>query len=206
MGALQVTVVRADSLVTTIVTDPLTGVAMDGYDPVSYFTGGDPQLGNPDYEYDWGGVPWYFASAANRDVFSRNPEVYAPQYGGHCLMSLSRGYLSDGKPRLYVIDALKLYFFYSAANREAFLLSRSDALAAAAENWPALAKDLSGAQDAISPSDAISDGSAADGSSSGTEGSAPADAGAAATSVAPPDAGANVGSNTDSASSETPHG
>jgi len=206
MGALQVTVVRADSLVTTIVTDPLTGVAMDGYDPVSYFTGGDPQLGNPDYEYDWGGVPWYFASAANRDVFSRNPEVYAPQYGGHCLMSLSRGYLSDGKPRLYVIDALKLYFFYSAANREAFLLSRSDALAAAAKNWPGLAKDLSGAQDAISPADAVSDSSAADGSSSAMDSSASADAGAAASSVAPADAGANVGSNTDSASSETPHG
>ena len=51
--------------------------------------------------------------AANRDVFIRAPEIYAPQYGGHCLTSLSRGFLTDGKPRLYVIEALKLYFFYS---------------------------------------------------------------------------------------------
>ena len=43
-------------------------------------------------------------------------------------MSLSRGYLSDGKPRLYAIEALKLYFFYSTANRDAFLLSKSEAL------------------------------------------------------------------------------
>ena len=120
--------VRADGLVTTIVTDPLTGVAIDGYDPVSYFTDPEPQPGLPDYEYDWGGVPWYFESAANRDVFARHPEIYAPQYGGHCLMSLSRGYLSDGKPRLYAIEGLKLYFFYSSANRDAFLMARSAAV------------------------------------------------------------------------------
>ena len=68
------------SLVTTIVTDPLTGVAIEGYDPVSYFTEPEPLPGKPDYEYYWGGVPWYFATAANRDVFIRAPEIYAPQY------------------------------------------------------------------------------------------------------------------------------
>ena len=135
---------RADGLVTTIVTDPLTGVAIDGYDPVSYFIDSEPHLGRPDFEYDWGGVPWYFESAANRDVFARNPDIYAPQYGGHCLMSLSRGYLSDGKPRLYAIEAMKLYFFYSSANRDAFLLSKSEAIAEAGKNWPKLSKDLSG--------------------------------------------------------------
>ena len=135
---------RADGLVTTVVTDPLSGVAIDGYDPVSYFTGADPQQGVPDFEYDWAGVPWYFESAANRDVFSRNPEIYAPQFGGHCLMSLSRGYLSDGKPRLYVIDGLKLYFFYSTANRDAFLLSRAAAIDTATRKWPELSKELAG--------------------------------------------------------------
>src|SRR3569623_2212835 len=135
---------NADGLVTAIVTDPLTGVAIEGYDPVSYFTDTEPQPGKPQFEYDWGGVPWYFESAANRDVFMRNPTVYAPQYGGHCLMSLSRGYLSDGKPRLYVIDGLKLYFFYSTANREAFLLSKAHAIQQAEATWPRLAKDLVG--------------------------------------------------------------
>ena len=120
---------HADSLVTSVVIDPLTGVAMDGYDPVSYFTEGQPQRGNPDYVYSWAGVPWYFASAANRDVFMRNPDVYAPQYGGHCQMSLARGFLSDGKPEVYAIEGMKLYLFYSAANREAFLLSPGEASA-----------------------------------------------------------------------------
>lgn len=141
---LLVAAPRADGLVTTIVTDPLTGVAIDGYDPVSYFTDPEPQPGLPDFEYDWGGVPWYFESAANRDVFARNPQIYAPQYGGHCLMSLSRGYLSDGKPRLYVVDGLKLYFFYSSANRDAYLMARSAAVTDAEKNWPKLRDALSG--------------------------------------------------------------
>ena len=135
---------QADGLVTTIVTDPLTGIAIDGYDPVSYFIDPEPKLGQADFEYDWAGVPWYFESAANRDVFARNPTVYAPQFGGHCLMSLSRGYISDGKPRLYAIDGVKLYFFYSAANRDAFLLSKQQAVADATNNWPTLSRGLTG--------------------------------------------------------------
>jgi YHS domain-containing protein len=146
---------RADSLVTTIVTDPLTGIAIDGYDPVSYFTDPEPQQGRPDYEYDWGGVPWYFESAANRDVFMRSPEVYAPQYGGHCLMSLSRGFLSDGQPRLYAIDGMKLYFFYSADNRDAFLLSRDEAIRQATANWPKLEHDLIGPEGETPASSAL---------------------------------------------------
>jgi hypothetical protein len=117
----------AQSLVTTIVTDPLTGVAIDGYDPVSYFTEPQPLQGSPEFEYHWGGVPWYFASAANRD-----------------------GYLSDGKPRIYVIEGMKLYLFYSAANREAFLLAPGEALDRAEQAWARLSPGLQDA-DATRP-------------------------------------------------------
>jgi YHS domain-containing protein len=135
------------SLVTTIVTDPLTGVALEGYDPVTYFISPEPQLGSSDFEAVWEGVPWYFVSAANRDVFLKNPEIYAPQYGGHCLMSLSRGYLSDGKPRLYAISGMKLYLFYSLANREAFFAAGdSQPIGVADVKWPELKAGLTGAE------------------------------------------------------------
>ena len=138
--------VRAESLVTAIVTDPLTGVALEGYDPITYFTEPEPRQGRPDYDYYWGGVPWYFVSAANRDVFMRAPDVYAPQHGGYCQMSLARGYLSDGKPQIFVIEEMKLYLFYSAANREAFLISKAEALENAALNWAELSTGLVGLQ------------------------------------------------------------
>ncbi len=104
----------------------------------------EPQPGSPDHEYQWGGVAWYFVSTANRDVFMRAPDVYAPQHGGYCEMSLARGYLSDGKPKIYAISRMKLYLFYSAANREAFLLAKDTAVNEAAVNWDRLSHDLVG--------------------------------------------------------------
>jgi hypothetical protein len=133
---------RAESVINAIVTDPLTGVALEGYDPITYFTETEPQQGLADFEYYWAGVPWYFISAANRDIFIRAPEVYAPQHGGYCEMSLARGYLSDGKPQIYVIEKMKLYLFYSPANREAFLISRTEALEEAELNWGELSTQL----------------------------------------------------------------
>jgi YHS domain-containing protein len=151
---------RAAALVQTIVTDPLSGVALEGYDPVSYFTEPEPQLGVPDYEYVWQGVPWYFASPANRDVFIGNPDIYAPQFGGHCVTSLSRGFLSDGKPRLFAIEGLKLYLFYSVANREAFLSGGERVVATANANWSPLAKGLTGVEQSFA--DAVVERSGAD--------------------------------------------
>jgi YHS domain-containing protein len=130
---------RADGLDGLIDTDPLTGVALDGFDPVSYFTEADPLPGLPDYEYDWQGVPWYFANAANRDVFMRNPEVYAPQFGGHATTALSEGYLSDGDPRLYLVVAQRLYLFYSPATRDGFIASPGRVIEAASKHWAAFA-------------------------------------------------------------------
>lgn len=158
LGLVLTAPVSAAALVDAIVTDPLTGVALEGYDPVSYFTEPEPLQVLADFEYQWGGVPWYFVSAANRDVFMRNPEVYAPQFGGHCVTSLSRGYLSDGKPRLYVISGMKLYLFYSVANREAFFKSEATSLVEANSGWAKLAGTLTGEEGSVA--DAV--GKAAD--------------------------------------------
>ena len=124
-----------------VVTDPLTGVAIEGYDPVSYFIGPEPMPGLPAYEYEWQGVPWYFASAANRDVFKRHPEIYAPQFGGHCAMGVARGHLSEGRPGIYIVDDGGLYLFYSAGNREAFRIGRPLARDDAENNWLRLTLD-----------------------------------------------------------------
>lgn len=119
-----------------VLVNPLTGIAIDGYDPVSYFTEPQPLEGKAEYELVWEGVAWRFANPANREVFSRAPEVYAPRFGGHGAMALARGYLSQSNPRLYAIHRGGLYFFYSPANREAFLLAPDRAAADAEANWP----------------------------------------------------------------------
>lgn len=141
--AAMVQTVQAQSVVSYIVTDPLTGVAIGGMDPVSYFTDPAPQQGRPEYEAHWMGAPWHFANEANLENFKRAPEIYAPQYGGHGAMSMARGFVSDSDPAIYTIFKQRLYLFYSAANREAFLLAPDAAARAGLANWPALSKTLS---------------------------------------------------------------
>lgn len=135
--------VRAQSVVSLIVTDPLTGVALGGLDPVSYFTEPLPLQGRSDYEHIWNNVPWYFATEANRDIFVSAPDIYAPQFGGHGAMGVARGFVSDSDPAIYAVFKQRLYLFYSAGQREAFLLAPDAAAREAEARWPVLAKSLS---------------------------------------------------------------
>src|SRR4051812_19728994 len=60
-----------------------TGLAIDGYDPVSYFIEGMPRLGRADFELRFGGSNWRFANEGNMAAFAADPDVYAPRFGGH---------------------------------------------------------------------------------------------------------------------------
>jgi hypothetical protein len=133
----------AQSVVTLFVTDPFTGIALAGRDPVSYFTEPVPLAGKAEHEYIWQNVPWYFATAANRDAFIAHPEIYAPQFGGHAAMGVARGFVSDSNPDFYTVFKQRLYLFYSAAQREAFLLAPDAAAREAEARWPALMANLS---------------------------------------------------------------
>ncbi len=59
------------------------GVAIKGYDTVAYHTEGRAVKGQSKYSHEWNDAKWYFASAENRDLFTGDPERYAPQYGGY---------------------------------------------------------------------------------------------------------------------------
>ncbi len=143
LGAvLSVSHASSIGLSTGIVTDPLTGVALFGFDPVSYFTEEEPLVGLSAFELEWGGASWLFANAANRDVFRKSPEIYAPQFGGYGLMVLSRGYLSDGKPRIFALLGSRLFLFYSTSNRDAFMASQRKAYTDAVTNWTRLSADF----------------------------------------------------------------
>ena len=48
-------------------------VAIEGFDPVAYFTEGKAHKGSDDITTEWEGVIWHFASAENRDLFVKNP-------------------------------------------------------------------------------------------------------------------------------------
>lgn len=90
------------------------GYAIRGYDPVAYFTEGEPVEGRPQYEAEWNGATWRFASAENRERFVADPEAYAPQYGGFCAWAVAeKGELYSVDPHAWKIVDGKLYLNFS---------------------------------------------------------------------------------------------
>jgi YHS domain-containing protein len=88
-------------------------LALRGYDAVTYWTSGQPTQGSTSFEHRWNGAMWRFSSAANRDEFAREPERYAPAFGGYCAYAVSRGYTADGDPNAWRIVDGRLYLNYS---------------------------------------------------------------------------------------------
>ena len=83
--------------------------AIDGYDPVSYFTDGRAQRGSADISAEWNGAVWHFASTAHRDMFVADPDNYAPQYGEFCALGMAHGGDVPTNPDAWTIHQGKLY-------------------------------------------------------------------------------------------------
>jgi YHS domain-containing protein len=122
-------------------TDERTALALDGFDPVSYFLPEGLQPGKPEYQASWGGVAWRFSSAANRQAFLDAPEVYAPRYGGFDTEAMTRKKLSSANPTLYALKGGALYLFRNAASKEAFL-KHPQSFSDAEKGWLEVKKDL----------------------------------------------------------------
>jgi len=83
--------------------------AIDGYDPVSYFTDAQAERGSPDITAEWNDAIWRFTSADHRNAFAENPEKYAPQYGGFCALGMAHGGDVPTNPEAWTIWEDKLY-------------------------------------------------------------------------------------------------
>jgi YHS domain-containing protein len=120
-----------------------TGLAIDGFDPVSYFVDGKPRLGRPDFEVRYGGASWRFANEGNMAAFAADPEVYAPRFGGHDPLAILRGAAAPGHPALWVIEERHLYLFYSKEARDSFVSDPENVVEAAERQWPEVRRTIS---------------------------------------------------------------
>ena len=114
------------------------GIAIRGYDPVAYFTDSKPVQGDPRFSYNWRGSVWLFASVEHRNLFAKNPEQYAPQYGGYCAYGVSRGKTVDIDPAAWKIIQKKLYLNYDKNVQQLFLKEPEERIRRADQNWPTL--------------------------------------------------------------------
>jgi YHS domain-containing protein len=119
-------------------------IAIQGYDPVSYFKQNKAIKGKKELVASYEGVLYQFSSSSNKEIFLKNPSSFEPQYGGWCAYAMgSSGDKVEVNPETFKIIDGKLYLFYNAFfnntlkswnKEEANLKAKSDA------NWKKIIK------------------------------------------------------------------
>lgn len=90
-------------------------LAIQGYDPVAYFTQGKALKGKAAFAVSHEGVTYYFANAENKGSFLAQPARYEPQYGGWCAYAMgAKGEKVSVDPETFKIVNGKLFLFYNS--------------------------------------------------------------------------------------------
>lgn len=90
------------------------GVAIQGYDPVTYFTQNKAVKGKKELAMQYEGITYYFSTQENKETFRRTPATYEPAYGGWCAYAMgAKGEKVTVDPGTFKIIQHKLYLFYN---------------------------------------------------------------------------------------------
>ena len=88
----------------------------------------------------WASATWWFANAADRDLFVASPEKYAPQFGGYCSWAVSNNYTAEIDPEAWKIVDGKLYLNYNKKAQKMWEEELYQRIEAGNRNWPSLHK------------------------------------------------------------------
>ena len=115
-----------------------SGVAIQGYDPVAFFTDKKPVKGDAKFVSKHDGAIYFFASKEHKDLFKAEPAKYEPVFGGYCAYGVSRNKLVEIDVDAFQIVDGKLLLQYSKGVRDDFNEDAKGNLAKANANWPKL--------------------------------------------------------------------
>jgi enamine deaminase RidA (YjgF/YER057c/UK114 family) len=117
-------------------------LSISGYDPVAYFTDGKPVPGKSEFEHVWHRLRWRFANAEHRDLFTKAPDRYAPQYDGYCAMGVSNddaAHKDTVDPEAWAIVDGKLYLTHNKYWLAVWREHSEEYIKQANASWQALA-------------------------------------------------------------------
>jgi len=114
--------------------------AVSGYDPVAYFTKGQPVKGDAQFKFTYMDADWYFSSRENLEKFKSDPDKYAPRYGGYCAWAVAQGDTAAGNPMNWTIHNGKLYLNYNDDIQKKWLKDIEELIRKADRNWPKVVK------------------------------------------------------------------
>ncbi len=115
-----------------------SGVALSGFDPVSFFRSDAPLNGSPMIRAEHAGAVYLFANEANRASFEADPERFAPQYGGFCAYGVSIDMLLPVDITTAQVRNGKLYLNVNADVLKKFNADFEGSVSRANANWPGL--------------------------------------------------------------------
>jgi YHS domain-containing protein len=114
------------------------GVAIQGYDPVAFFTDNRPVKGNAQFQSEYRGAKYYFVSSAHKAAFDKEPAKYEPQFGGYCAYSASQGHKAPIKIEAWQIVNGRLLMQYDLGVKDDFNKDQQNNLSKADRNWTGL--------------------------------------------------------------------
>ena len=112
-------------------------VALSGYDPLTYFSDGEPEKGVEAFWFAFDDAVYLFKTAEHRAKFVTDPERYAPQYAGFCAGGISKGYKTEPDPQAWAIMNGKLFVF-ELKDRVPMFKQDAAFIESADRNWPRL--------------------------------------------------------------------
>ena len=115
-----------------------SGVAIQGYDPVAFFTEHAPVMGKPSITSSHDGAIYEFASEGHKKLFDEDPAKYEPAFGGYCAYGVARDKLVEIDVNAFQIVNNHLLLQYSTSVRDRFNKDQAGNLAKADANWPGL--------------------------------------------------------------------
>ena len=142
-------VVRNGSGGRTLVFTDKKGIALEGYDPISYFTDGKPVKGDSKIEGTYNGALYHFVSQEHRETFEKNPSKYAPAYGGFCGYAASVGKVRPANPLVWSIVDGQLIVQHTKSAYELWQKDVPGNKAKADKYWPRLVQAKAGKKDPI---------------------------------------------------------
>lgn len=110
-------------------------LAMNGYDPVSYFIERKAVKGDDAISYKWNNATWYFLTIDHKKMFEEAPEKYIPKYGGFCSFAISKGFTANSNPSTFIFIDGELYLFADEGVKKKWLSNQSKNLELSNKNW-----------------------------------------------------------------------
>lgn len=95
----------------TVQTCTPDGIAVGGYDLVSYHQDSGPLAGDPAIRHDYQQLTYLFSNQENLRTFMADPETYLPTYQGWCAATLAMGRLACPDYTNFKIEKGRLLLF-----------------------------------------------------------------------------------------------